>query len=328
MGGGDLNMLSRVAETIYWLARYVERAENTARLLQVNAQLVLDARGLAPAWESLVEITGQKEDFDRHCEESSETNVVRYLIGTIDNSGSILFALAMARENARTVREILPRNAWEVINELHWFAREHARQGVSKKGRDVYLAKIVAEAQRLSGVFATVLYRDEAYHFLRIGYNLERTDMTTRILDVRSTDLFDEEQIESRTLDALQWISVLKSLSGYQSYRRVCSTRIRRSEVLRFLIQDSAFPRSVAHTLDAVEETVGYLGNEKSILRQLRRLARRTRSLKLDSAKRKELHDFYDEIQIGVMQTHDLLAKTYFLLQYGSSQQQEQTSAA
>lgn len=321
-------MLSRVAETIYWLGRYVERAENIARLLQVNAHLVLDARGLAPGWESLIEITGQKDNFDDCCEEATESNVVRYLIGTIENPGSILFSLKTARENARTVREILPRNAWEVINELHWYAREHAKQGISKKGRDNYLDEIVSGAQRLTSVYSSVLYRDEAYHFLRIGYHLERTDMTTRILDVRSTDLFDEEQIESRTLDALQWISVLKSLSGYQSYRRVCSTRIRRSEVLRFLLQDAAFPRSVAHTLDAAEETVGNLGNGRSVMRQLRHLSHRTRALSLETVKREELHSFYDEIQIGVMQIHNLLAKTYFLLQYDSSQSQRQESLA
>lgn len=316
-------MLSRVAETVYWLGRYVERAENIARLLRVNAQLVLDTpRGVSPGWEALVHITGQKESFDDCCKEANERNVVSYLIGTIENPGSMLYSLSMARENARTVREILPRSAWEVVNELHWYAKEHAQKGVSKKGRDDYLDEIIGGSQRLVGLFGSVMYRDESFHFLRIGRDLERADMTTRIVDVRSTDLFDEEQIETRTLDALQWISVLKSLSGYQSYRRVCETRIRRTEVLRFLLQDPAFPRSVVHSLDAVEESVGNVDHGERVMRRLRGVARGIRLLKVEKLSRDELHKACDEIQQGVMQVHDELARSYFLLQYDSSQTQ------
>lgn len=322
-------MLSRVAETLYWFSRYVERAENTARLLRVNAQLVLDTpKGISPGWEALVHITGLKEAFADCCQEPSERNIVRYLIGTIDNPGSILYSFSMARENARTVREILPRSAWEVVNEMYWYAKEHANQGVSKKGRDDYLDKIIGGSQRLVGLLGSVMYRDEAYEFLRIGRNLERADMTTRILDVRSTDLFDEEQIETRTLDALQWISVLKSLSGYQSYRRVCETRIRRAEVLRFILQDPAFPRSVVHGLDAVEESVGSLGHGERVMRRLRAVARKTRLLKVEQLSRSDLHEICDEIQQGITQVHEELARSYFLLHYDSSQAQIQVQVS
>ncbi len=322
-------MLSRVAETIYWLARYIERAENTARLLRVNAQLVMDTpRGVNPGWEPLIEIIGLGDSFSDCCREPNERNVVRYLIGGSDIPGSILYSLAAARESARTVREILPRNAWEVLNELHWYAKDNVQSGVSKKGRDHYLEEIIKGSQTLQGVFASVMYRDEAHHFLRIGRSLERADMTTRIIDVRSTDLFDEDQIESRTLDALQWISVLKSLSGYQSYRRVREARVRRSEVLTYLLQDVAFPRSVAHCLNGVEEAVGGLGNGQRVLRKLRTVARKTRALNVENLSRQDLHTFVDDVQRGVMRVHDELARSYFLLQYDSSQMQTQTQVA
>jgi uncharacterized alpha-E superfamily protein len=320
-------MLSRVAENIYWLSRYVERAENTARLLRVNAQLVLDTpRGVSPDWEGLVEIAGLGPSFSECCSGNpGEREVVRYLIGTIDNPGSILYSLAMARENARTVREVMPRSAWEALNELFWYAKEHAQQGISKKGRDDYLEVIIAGSQRLVGLFGSVMYRDDSFHFLRIGRNLERADMTTRILDVRSTDLFDEDQIESRTLDALQWISVLKSLSGYQIYRRVYETRVRRAQVLEFLFQDTAFPRAVTHCLDAVEESIGNIGHGgERAMRRLRSVARKARLLNVEEVRRKELHVFIDEIQHGVMQVHDEIAKSYFLSQYDTSQTQTQ----
>lgn len=322
-------MLSRVAETLYWFARYVERAENTARMLRVNAQLVLDTpKGISPGWEALVEIAGLKASFSACCQEANERNVVRYLIGTSDNPGSILHSLSMARENARTVREILPRSAWEAVNELHWYAKEHANSGVSKKGRDDYLDEIIGGSQRLAGIFGSVMYRDEAHDFLRIGRDLERADMTTRILDVRSTDLFDEEQIQSRTLDALQWISVLQSLSGYQSYRRIYDTRIRRAEVLRFILQDPLFPRSVVHGLDAVEESVGRLGHGERVMRRLRAVARKTQLLKVEQLSRGDLHEVCDEIQLGIIHVHDELARSYFLLHYSTSQEQVQVQAS
>jgi uncharacterized alpha-E superfamily protein len=319
-------MLSRVAENIYWLSRYVERAENTARLLRVNAQLVLDTpRGVSPDWEGLVEIAGLGDSFSECCKDPGERDVVRFLIGTVDTPGSMLSSLAMARENTRTVREVMPRSAWEALNELFLYAKEHAQQGISKKGRDDYLNVIIAGSQRLVGLFGSVMYRDDAYHFLRIGRNLERADMTSRILDVRSTDLFDEDQIESRTLDALQWISVLKSLSGYQMYRRICETRVRRAPVLHFLLQDLAFPRSVTHCLDTVEESIANIGHGgERAMRRLRSVARKARQLNVDDVSRHELHAFIDEIQHGVMQVHDELARSYFLLQYDTSQAQAQ----
>jgi len=322
-------MLSRVAETIYWLARYIERAENTARLLRVNAQLVLDTpRGVTPGWDALVGIVGMSSAFEECCQEPNERNVVKFLIGTIDNPGSILGSLQAARENARTVREILPRSAWEVINELHLYAKDNAQQGISKKGRDDYLEEIIGASQRLNGLFGSVMYRDEGFHFLRIGRNLERADMTTRILDVRSTDLFDEEQIESRTLDALQWISVLKSLSGYQIYRRTVQTRVSRSPVLGFLLKDMHFPRSVMHCLNVVEESVGGFGSGNLVMQKLRKVARGINRTNLDGLSQEDLHLELDDIQLGIMAVHDALANTYFLHQYDTSSTQHQSQGA
>lgn len=320
-------MLSRVAETIYWFARYVERAENTARLLRVNAQLVMDTpKGVTPEWETLVSIVGLQDDFANCCNDANERNIVRFLIGANDNPGSILYSLAAAREGCRTVREILPRTAWEAINELYLYAKDNAQKGISKKGRDDYLEHIIVGSQQLVGMLGSVMYRDEAYHFLRIGRNLERADMTSRIIDVRSTDLFDEEQIESRTLDALQWISVLKSLSGYQSYRRNCQVRVRRHDVLQYLLKDTLFPRSVAHCLDAVEESVSDFTNNNKVLMLIRSVVRQTVSIDTENISRQQLHETIDDTQRAIMNIHGALAETYFLQQYDSSQTQSQSA--
>jgi uncharacterized alpha-E superfamily protein len=322
-------MLSRVAETIYWFARYVERAENTARLLRVNAQLVLDTpSGVNPGWEALIGIVGLSDEFSACCKEASERNVVRFLMGGIDHSGSILSSLALARENCRTVREIMPRSLWELINELHLYAKENLSQGISKKGRDDYLNHIIHGSQQVVGLLSSVMYRDEAFHFMRIGRNLERADMTTRIIDVRSTDLFDEDQNELLSLDALQWISVLKSLSGFQSYRRTHEVRVSRARVLDFLFNDANFPRSVAHSLNTIEESVGLLGDNTTVLRRLRAVARVLRQIDMDQLSQAALHQGIDEIQLGIMDVHDALGRTYFLRQYDTSQTQAQSQSA
>ncbi len=316
-------MLSRVAETIYWFARYVERAENTARLLQVNMQLLMDTpRGVSPGWECLVGIVGQHESFDALYKEANERNVVRYLIGSAENPGSILNSLTMARENGRTVREIMPRSVWESINELYLYAKEEVQQGINKRSRDEYLRHIIGGSQHLMGLVGGEMYRDEAYHFLCVGRDLERADMTTRIIDVRSTDLFDENQIESRTLDTLQWISVLKSLSSYQSYRRHAQIRVRRGDVLNFLLKDPYTPRSVNHCLISIEASMKDLGNHSPTLLQLRKVMQTALSTDTEQISQSALHQMIDHLQLGIMQTHDALASGYFLLQYETTQAQ------
>lgn len=306
-------MLSRVAENIYWLARYVERAENTARLVRVNSHLVLDTpSGITPGWEPLVDIAGLSEGFHSIEREPNERNVVRFLIGDAHNPGSILSSLAAARENCRTVRDVLPRSSWEKLNELYLFAKENVQSGLTKGGRDGFLDGIISGSQQIVGLLGSVMYRDEAWHFSRIGRNLERADMTTRIIDVRSTDLFPDDLLESRSLDTLQWISVLRSMSGYQIYRRHVAIRVSRPEVLNFLFHDALFPRSFLHCIDAVDESIARLGNADAALRAIRALKKTLRQTTVGELTQASLHEFIDELQIGIINLHSSLAEAYF----------------
>lgn len=307
-------MLSRVAENIYWLARYVERAENTARLVRVNSHLVLDTpRGITPGWEPLVDITGLHGEFYSVDREPNERNIVRFLIGDANNPGSILSSLAAARENCRTVREVLPRQSWERLNELYLFAKENIQSGLTKGGRDDFLDGIIRGSQGITGLLGSVMYRDEAWHFARLGRNLERADMTTRIIDVRSTDLFPDDLLESRSLDTLQWISVLRSLNGYQAYRRQVAIRVSRADVLTFLFHDASFPRSFMHCLDAVDESVSGLGQPGgAATRGIHRFKRKLLKIKVGEMNQASLHEFIDELQIDIGRLHAHLAKTFF----------------
>ena len=144
-------MLSRVAQNLYWLGRWVERAENTARLVSVNANLLLDLpRGIAPGWQPLVAITGGEADYRKRYDGYEERNVVRYLVGDASNPSSILSSLVSARENARTIRDIVPREAWELINELYLYGRDNLQGGLSKRGRHAYLAHVIETSQAIT----------------------------------------------------------------------------------------------------------------------------------------------------------------------------------
>jgi uncharacterized alpha-E superfamily protein len=306
-------MLSRVAENIYWLSRYVERAENTARLVRVNSHLVLDTpSGITPGWEPLVQIAGLYDDFHAVDREANERNIVRFLIGDAHNPGSIISSLAAARENCRTVRDVLPRSSWEKLNELYLFAKENIQSGLTKGGRDAFLDGIISGSQQIVGLLGSVMYRDEAWHFARIGRNLERADMTTRIIDVRSTDLFPDDLLESRSLDTLQWISVLRSMSGYQIYRRHVANRVRRPEVLDFLFHDLRFPRSFLHCIDAVDQSIEGLQHSDAALRGIRALKRILRQANVGEMTQASLHEFIDELQIAIINLNSALAETYF----------------
>jgi len=308
-------MLSRVAESIYWASRYIERAENTARLVRVNTHLMLDTpKGVDPGWEPLIDIMGLGTQFTHCCKKPTERNIVRFLIGDQSNSSSILSSLQTARENFRTMREILPRSGWEKLNELFIAAKQGINSGLTKKGRDEFLNTIISGSQLLNGLLASSMYRDEAWHFMRIGRYLERADMTTRIIDVRSVDLLDgDNSFESRSFESVEWISILKSLSAYYNYSREVQVRVSKVPVLEFLLHDKRFPRSIAHGIGHIEESVGTLSNNDRSLKALRSIHRQVNQQHFESLDMDDLHRFLDKIQLGITDFHKSLEKQYFL---------------
>ncbi len=309
-------MLSRVAENIYWLGRYIERAENTARIVNVNAHLLLDLpKGFSPGWQAIIAITGFDKQYRERYEAFDERNVIKFLVGDTNNGGSILSSLAAARENGRTIRDFVPREAWEEINELYLFAKDHLQSGLSKRGRYRYLKRIFRSSQTLSGLLAGTMNHDAGYDFLRTGRNLERADMTTRIIDVRTASLLPDETLGLRAFENIQWMSVLKSLTAYQMYRRKMQVRVRRVDVLRFLFQDREFPRSFYHCLSDVEASLARLPHNEAPLRILGRLKRAVEGADLATLSPAGLHELIDQLQIDLGHVHDEIALNYFLVQ-------------
>ncbi len=319
-------MLSRVAENLYWMARYIERAENTARLVGVNANLLLDLpKGIAPGWEPLIAITGSEAQYRGRYADASERNVLRFLIADLENPGSILFSLRAARENCRTIRDIVPREAWEQLNELYLYAREEINAGLTKKGRHAYLKQVIQSVQMLTGLMVGTMNHDAGYQFMRVGRNLERADMTTRIIDVRSASLLDEASLELRPLENIQWVSVLKSLTGYQMYRQSMQVSVRQADVRRFLFRHGEFPRSVMHTMGATAEGLEALPVKADApLRVVARVRRTLLDTDVGDMGPEALHDFIDELQRDFMEIHAEVDRAYFHV--GLEQTQVQTA--
>jgi uncharacterized alpha-E superfamily protein len=306
-------MLSRVAENLYWLARYLERAEDTARIVMVSANLLLDLpKGIAPGWRPLVDITGMNEIFEEHYRDYGERQVVRFLLGDERHSGSILYALQAARENCRTIRDIVPREGWEQLNELYLYVRDELQQGMTKRGRYAYLRQVILGTQTIFGLLAGTMLHDQGFEFLRIGRSLERADMTTRIVDVRSASLLPEDTSDPRPFDTVQWVSVLKSLTAYQMYRRSQQVRVQRGAVLRFLFQSEEFPRAVHHCVDAARVCLERLPRNEAPLRMAGRIKRNLLGAKVEGLSQTELHAFVDELQLGIGELHAEIARTWF----------------
>jgi uncharacterized alpha-E superfamily protein len=306
-------LLSSVAERVYWMSRYIERAENTARIILVNHNLLLDMpRAMELGWEPLVAIMGSREAFYEHHAEASERNVIRYLVSDPHNPNSLVACLAQARENLRTTRAIVPRSAWETLNDTYAYASENKATATARRGRYAYLRHIIDYCHMLGGKLSGTMSHDQTYDFLRMGLNMERADMTTRVIDVRGSNLLPTHSEELKPFDDIQWKSVLDSLAAYQMYRRQVHVRVFGKAVLRFLLQDSVFPRAVQYTLSEVEHCLRSLPGNEAALRVLGRAQRMVQRVEVSGIVHAGLTDFINELQLVHSELNAQLMASFF----------------
>ena len=296
-------LLSRVAERVYWQARYLERAENMARLLQVFSALQLDLpKGMKLGWKSLIQITGHDSYFYSKYKQENERNVVKFLLSE-RNGVSLVDMLVLARENARTTREIMPTEAFELINGLYHFARDQVEKGLHRTERNNILEQIVSRAQQIGGLLAGSMSRDEAYSFVRLGRSLERADMTTRIIDVDAQKLMPQLDVEGaepearEPYDNILWMNVLRSSSAYQMYRQHVQERVNGADVAKFLLQNEQFPRSAAHNLTTVTKVLAKLPNSGKVTWQVNKTRRLVRNADLHGLMQRGLLEHLDQVQ-------------------------------
>ena len=254
-------MLSRVANSLFWMARYIERAENIARFLEVNQHMALSVTvPIEQQWKPLVETSGEVEDFAARYGTPTAENVKRFLICDLESPNSILSCLEKARENARTVRETISQPMWEEINTFYLKLRDEDchpnRQRQTLSNPDDLLKWIRRRSHTIHGMTNATMTHDEAFHIARLGRLLERADKTSRILDVKYYILLPGgRRGVGSPRDAVQWAALLKSASALQMYRREHG-RIDPTDVAAFLLLDRHFPRSVRSCLIEAEHSL------------------------------------------------------------------------
>ena len=250
-------LLSRVANRIYWAARYIERAEDLARIVRAYTDLIADTPSeIEVSWEPLVAIAGSGEVYREHLASARdaapfdiEHAVVMHLVVDPGNVGSVRACVAASRENLRTTRDVVPREAWEALNYLYLFTERESDRGLNRSLRNRFLTRVLSDSRRIDGILATSMTHDEAYVMWRLGRALERADMTTRVLGVRAVSVLEGPGVvhgqAAADEVALEWMGVLRSVAALQMYQRSTRGPIEGSAVVDFLLFHERFPRSV-----------------------------------------------------------------------------------
>jgi len=296
-------MLSRVADGIYWSSRYVERAENVARFIDVNMNLLLDSPiEQRSGWESLVMITGDQQLFAERYGKATPQSVTQFLTFDKEYPHSILASVASARENARTVRDIISREMWQELNEFYLMVVQAARPDVEPEELNDFYFRVKRAGIYFEGVTDATLTRGEAWHFARLGRMLERADKTSRILDVKYFLLLPAGNGVGTTIDQLGWTALLNSASALQMYRRLFHVTSP-SNVAQFLLLDHNFPRSISYCVRQAQESLhaimrspigSYRCEAERLLGQLRS---RLDYVTIDQVMSEGLHEYVDDLQ-------------------------------
>ena len=234
-------LLSRVADRMYWAARYIERAEDSARVLRAYGDVLADLPTASSRWSPLVTISGSGVRLPA-VSGSDENQVAQFLIADREHPNSIVNTVDHSRENLRTCREVLPREAWQTLNDLSIYVRGAAVTSVERRRRDRFLARVIDESRRLDGVLQSTMTRDEVFEMWRLGRYIERADMTTRVLGVSAATLLSLPAGAVDEFAEVQWMGVLRSLSALQMYQRATRGPISGPAVVRFLLFDHRFP--------------------------------------------------------------------------------------
>ena len=312
-------MLSRVADSLYWINRYVERAENLSRFVEVSEAMALDCPpGSAEPWLPLIDASGDRDLFDQLCPGGGPDEVVRFLVNHPDNPNSIVNCIAIARENARQIREVITTEMWEQINGMYWTLQDD-NDSFWRQPPQEQLREIRRACQLFYGITDATLSRDLSWQFSRLGRLIERADKTTRILDVKYFLLLPSPDEVGGVLDELQWISLLRSAGAYQMFRQARQQAIEPKAVAAFLLLDPIFPRSVRYCLERISDTLAIIRgsavpgapDELECLAGLT-LARWSYT-RIDALISGGLHESIDALQSDLNRLHDLIETRYFV---------------
>jgi len=333
MANENYPLLSRVADSVYWMARYIERAENVARFIDVNLHLQLDLP-LAPAnqWQPLIETTGDTESFAKRYGLASECNVIQFLAFDDENPNSIFSCVRSARENARSVRETISSEMWEQVNSIY-LQIQLQRAAPRQEALMEVLRGIRMACHMFQGITDATMSHNEAWHFLRLGRMIERADKTSRILDVKYFILLPSTRSVDTPYDDLHWSAVLKSVSGFEMYRKKYG-RISPRNIVELLVMDREFPRAILFCIIRANESLHVITGTSLASREILSehlmdsLADELNTPTVDMIIREGLHEYLDRLQTKMNAVGVGLLRDFFVWRPVENMEQVQGAGA
>jgi len=313
-------MLSRVANSIYWLSRYMERAENVSRFIDVNLQMMLDLpSGSNQQWRPLVSISGDDAVFTSRYATATRENVIKFLALDMENPNSIVSCLRAARENSRTVREAISSEMWEQVNTSYLAINAAASNPLLIHSPYSFFNEVKKASQLFDGVAEATMLRGEGWYFFRMGRLVERADKTSRLLDVKYYILLPSLTDVGTPLDDIQWAAVLRSASALEMYRKRHG-HIAPEQIVEFLVLDHEFPRSIHHCLTAANDSLHSIsGTPVGMYRnpaeqRLGQLRAELAYADTEHIIKRGLHEFLDGFQTQLNLADQCIYDTFFAL--------------
>lgn len=314
-------MLSRVADSVYWMARYIERAENTARFIDVDLQMSLDAPiTFSEQWQPLIAITGDVRSFEERYGNPTRENVIRFLALDRENPNSIVSAVMKARENARSVRESLSSDVWEQVNAFYLLVSSASAERLALNDSYRFFADVKRFSHLIAGVADNTMSHGEAWNFLQLGRMIERADNTSRLVDVKYFLLLPSAEDVGSALDEMQWSILLRSATALEMYRKRHGT-ILPWKVIDFLLLDTEFPRAILYCLLSAEQSLHAVSGTRqgtfsnAAERRLGQLRSELAYSQVAEIIASGLHEFLDNFQSQLNGVGDAITATFFALQ-------------
>jgi uncharacterized alpha-E superfamily protein len=315
-------MLSRVADSLYWMSRYIERAENNARIADVNLQMLLDLTSPKGSdspqqWNPIISSLEEDELFGSLYDKTDGKAVIDFVSLQKKNPNSIYSCLTNARENARTTSEQISSEMWEQINRLYLFVKSDAAKKLVRSSPYEFFNRIILGSHLFQGITDATMTHGEGWDFIRIGKLLERADCTSRILDVKYHILLPSGEKVGGNIDTIQWMSVLKSCSALEAYRKIYVGQVAPWRVAEFLITHSAFPRSIRFSVDYFDAALHHISgsSETRYANEAERVSGRLRSdldyITIGDIFKFGLHEYLESIQERLVEISNAMQASY-----------------
>jgi uncharacterized alpha-E superfamily protein len=323
-------MLSRVADALYWMCRYAERAENVARFLDVSLQVMLDLPDShGDPWAGVLAATGDEASFEARYGAPTRDTIVRFLTVDTESENSIACCVRQARDNARSIRESISSETWEQINKWHLLVGDATGSDAVVEDPHDFLAAVKEASHLFVGVTYLTMTHGEGWHFGRLGRLLERADQTSRIVDAKQALLMARLPDVGASLDEIHLAALLRSVSALEMYRKRYG-RLDNTAVLEFLMLDKQFPRSIRHCLDTAQTSLRAITSTPSHAswakpeRLLGRLAAEYEYSIVDEIVAQGLHEHLDELQSKLNAVSAAIYETFFAARQERTLEQRQ----